>query len=100
LKLLDWTDWLDNHIPYYEAEPLRSGLINDPPACVLLIYPSDLIRDRGNNKNGLIWDQVCDKISQVSPGRNRPIFLISDTDQIWVWAFWDQHSALFTLIQL
>lgn len=99
MKLVDWPDWLDNHIPYFEAEKLRSRFSNNPPECVLVIFPYDQIRNRGDSRN-LIWEQVYDKITVVSQMQSIPIFLTSDTNQLWLWVFWDKPLALFTMMQL
>lgn len=99
MKLIDWQDWLNHHIPYYEADNLRKGYGDDPPACVLVIAPDDHLRNR-NGKRSLMWTELSERISMISAGRHSPVFLTSDSDQLWLWAFWDSALALFVVMQL
>lgn len=99
MKLIDWSEWLDKHIPYYEADKLRNRFSLRPPVCVLVVTVQDRNRTT-QSRHSMSWEQINTKIFSAADGQCSPIFLTSDTAQLWLWVFWDQAVALFTMMQL
>ena len=95
MKLLSWHDWLDKHIPYYEAERHRTRFLDNPPQVVLVIS----ITDRQATAFWKNWEDVSDRIDMLNY-QCSPIFLERDTHQKWYWAFWNEQEALMTLLKL
>jgi len=99
MKILPWHDWLDQHIPYYEAYRFRGQYAMDPPCEVLCMG----VRDRQAVPRGKIspdpWSEM-DQIVAGSPGRVESLFLERDTRGEWYWAFWNPGSALLVVLKL
>ena len=100
MKLILWKEWIEKHIPYYEAEKLKNRFLDNPPKIVLVIYPNDEIRNQKIGPNWLVREQFEEKISSNNPGISMPVFLERDTHQKWFWAFWDEQCALLTIMRL
>lgn len=106
MKLLAWSQWLDEHIPYYEAERQRSRFLDNPPACVLVVQPQDrtqgtpTVKVGGSRIQGLRnWEEfVLD--ANFSEYGAVPLFLTNDTRQEWYWAFWNEQEALMAVMKL
>ncbi len=105
MKLLPWPQWLDEHIPYYEAERFRSQYRDNPPVVVLVVGPRDRVPERGtvsvvHKTRGLLnWEEYVGDSKLVEHGAF-PLFLENDTRQEWYWAFWDEHEALIAVMKL
>jgi hypothetical protein len=105
MKLLPWPQWLDEHIPYYEAERLRPLHQDNPPAVVLVVEPRDRIPERGtisvvHKTRGLLnWEEYITDTKLLEHGA-LPLFLESDSRQEWYWAFWDANEALIAVMKL
>ena len=95
MKLLSWHDWLDKHIPYYEAERHRTRFLDNPPQVVLVIA----ITDRQATAFWKNWEEVSDRIDTLNY-QSSPLFLERDTHQNWYWAFWNEQEALMSLLKL
>jgi len=104
MKLVSWQEWLDKHIPYYEAERHKNRFLDNPPEVVLIIYPYDDIRNHQiESRTARRWEEhetVSEKLESVSKTRVIPIFLERDTKQEWYWAFWNEHEAFLTLLKI
>lgn len=107
MKIVAWNEWLDKHIPYYEADRHRTIMGSDPPRSVLIIPPSDNIRVSGHvsalanyYSNKKDYETIAEKILQYSNCRVEPLFLERDTQQCWYWAFWDDKKLTFLLLKL
>jgi hypothetical protein len=95
MKLLSWHDWLDKHIPYYEAERHRTRFLDNPPQVVLVIA----VIDRQATTFWKNWEDVSNRIDTLNY-QSSPLFLERDTHQNWYWAFWNEQEALMTLLKL
>jgi hypothetical protein len=95
MKILSWHDWLDKHIPYYEAERHRTRFLDNPPQVVLVIA----VTDRQAKTFWKNWENVSDQIDTLNY-QSSPLFLERDTHQNWYWAFWNEQEALMTIIKL
>jgi hypothetical protein len=98
VRVTPWTEWLDRHIPYYEAERLRSLYQHRPPQVVLELSVVD--RHRYNHPKTPATDAWLSANAQFNQYQTEPIFLTSDTHQRWFWAFWDKQEALVAVIML
>lgn len=107
MKLISWDEWLDKHIPYYEADRHRELWGSDPPQSVLIISPPDKVNVNsfftamanhyGRKKD---YETVSEQISKFANHRTTPLFLERDTKQCWYWAFWNEHDAFQVVIKL
>jgi hypothetical protein len=105
MKLLPWLQWLDEHIPYYEAERLGSLYRDNPPAVVLVIAPLDRVPESNTGvtvpkSRGLLnWEEYITDTRLIEHGA-LPVFLENDSRQEWYWAFWDANEALMAVMKL
>lgn len=99
MKIVSWQEWLDKHIPYYEAERHKKRFLDNPPLCVLIVY----IMDRAvRHPHGQPWESWEDLNIRIN-GLNHlcsPLFLERDTRQEWYWAFWNENEALISVMKL
>lgn len=102
MKLVSWQEWLDKHIPYYEAERHKNRFLDNPPEVVLIIYPQDDLRKRQShvNKTWVDWEEISQNLISHTQKKSTPLFLERDTRQEWYWAFWDQNDALVSMLKL
>jgi hypothetical protein len=107
MKLISWDEWLDKHVPYYEADRHREMLGSDPPQSVLIISPPDKIKVNSfvtaiakHHSKKKDYETVAEQILQFAKHRTTPLFLERDTKQCWYWAFWNEHDAFQTVIKL
>jgi hypothetical protein len=104
MKLVPWNEWLDRHIPYYEAERHRNRYLDNPPQVVLIVYPYDDIRNHQiESRTARRWedhDTISEKLESDSKIKMSAIFLERDTRQEWYWAFWNEHEALVSMLKL
>lgn len=100
MTIVSWQDWLDKHIPYYEAEKYKDRFLNDPPKVVLIVSPVD--RAKTNIKKGIHWSNydTCNNQVVDTGYANTPLFLERDTHGRWFWGFWNEHEALMAVIKL
>jgi hypothetical protein len=91
VRVYDWNIWLEQHIPYYEADRLRAQYSVDPPQVLLEID----ILDR--HRRNTTWDDANQLLEKYNA---KPVFLSRDTHQKWYWAFWDNRQALIAVIML
>jgi len=100
MKIVSWHEWLDKHIPYYEAERHRNRFLDNPPQSILIINPADratLLKSHGLNWSN--WDTTHNQIVDTGYDSS-PLFLERDTNGLWYWAFWNEKEALMTVIRL
>jgi hypothetical protein len=104
MKLISWDEWLDSHIPYYESKKHRGRFYDNPPATVLIIYPYDTVRNKQivvrTARRWEDWDTVTNFIIDNAKSKVSPLFLETDTNQQWYWAFWNESDALAVVIKL
>lgn len=98
MRVIPWIEWLDRHIPYYEAERLRSQYRRRPPQVVLELSISD--RYRSNGAKSSTTDAWLLTNGQFDRYQCEPIFLTSDTHQKWFWAFWQEKDALVAVMKM
>lgn len=98
MRVTPWHEWLDQHIPYYEAERLRSQYQHRPPQVVLELSAAD--RHQLNGSKSSTTDAWLLANGQFKKYHAEPIFLTADSHQKWFWAFWDQQEALVALLKL
>lgn len=100
MKIVTWQEWLDKHIPYYEAERHRNRFLDNPPKSILILNPYDRVTHlAGHGLNWSNWDTTHQQI--VDTGVNSsPLFLERDTNGLWYWAFWNEQDALMTLMKI
>lgn len=91
MRVHDWNTWLEQHIPYYEADRLRAQYSDCPPQVILEID----ILDR--HRKSTSWEQANQQLEKYDA---TPVFLSGDTHQKWYWAFWDRKQALIAVIVL
>lgn len=97
MKLLTWSQWLDDHIPYFEAERHRKHFFDAPPTVVLVVEPNDRLSSR---RTGLrTWDEYLVDTKLMDHGAV-PLFLENDARQEWYWAFWNRNEALMAVMKL
>ena len=94
MQVIDWNEWLDQHIPYYEADRFRTQYRDRPPCVVLEIDIFDRFQ-RGPNWGD--WESINSRLEQY---HTESVFLERDTRQKWYWAFWDNKEALIAVIVL
>ena len=99
MKLVSWTEWLDQHIPYYEAERHRKRFATNPPESVLIMTIVDRQIQHVPGPIWSTWDNINERL-QAYHGRYSPLFLQSDSHQEYYWAFWDRDEALLALLKL
>jgi hypothetical protein len=98
MKLIPWSQWLDEHIPHYEAERHRSRFLDNPPAVILIVQPRDRVAaDRTPRLRG--WEEYVTDVKFMNHGAV-PLFLENDAHQEWYWAFWDANEALVAVMKL
>jgi hypothetical protein len=100
MKLVSWQEWLDKHIPYYEAERHRNRFLDNPPESVLIIYPDDKIRSSHTLKRSDDYEIFSQTLESCSKYPTSPLFLERDTLQQWFWAFWNKNEALLCMLKL
>jgi hypothetical protein len=107
MKLISWDEWLDKHVPYYEADRHREMLGSDPPRSVLIIAPTDKITVSGfvsaladHYTKKKDYESISEQIVKIARHRIEPLFLERDTKQCWYWAFWNEHDAFQLVIKL
>jgi len=104
MKIVSWQEWLDKHIPYYEAERHKNRFLDNPPCSVLIVYPNDEIRLRKHTiLNEPVWEKyetITEQIERYGNTKTVSLFLERDTNQQWYWAFWSKNHALLTLLKL
>lgn len=104
MKLVTWNEWLDKHIPYYEAERHRNRYLDNPPQVVLIVYPYDDIRNHQvESRTARRWedhDTISEKLESDPKIKMAAIFLERDTRQEWYWAFWNENEALLSMMKL
>jgi hypothetical protein len=100
MKIVSWSDWLDQHIPYYQVEKQKNRYADNPPEAILIVDPVD--RNRRVNHRGFAWStwEVMDNDIRKLNYQAEPIFLDNDTHQRWYWAFASQKEALMAIIKL
>ena len=98
MRVTPWTEWLDRHIPYYEAERLRSQYQHRPPQVVLELSVVD--RHQHNYLKKPATDVWLAANAQFKQYQTEPIFLLSDSHQKWFWAFWDEQEAVVCMLKL
>jgi hypothetical protein len=99
--VVDWATWLDQHIPYYEAQRLGTIFQRDTPAEVLCMSASHRI-NQVNEKlghRGRAWEYT-DGFIQSRGYRCEAVFLERDTHGQWYWLFWDPGAALLVSLSL
>ena len=72
MKIISWHDWLNKHIPYYESKRHRGRFLDNPPAVILIINPTDRATHlKAHGLNWSNWDtthtQIVDTGYQFSP---------------------------------
>lgn len=99
MKIVSWHEWLDKHIPYYEAERLKRIYQDNPPITIMILNPHDRIHVfRSCGVTYLNWDSAHELL--VDSGiQSRPLFLERDTNGLWYWAFWSEKEALMTVLK-
>jgi hypothetical protein len=98
MQVVDWSTWLDRHIPYYEKQRQQDRYYDNPPACILIIDPVD--RNRLVGVKGFTnWEAMKNRIDDLGY-QAEPVFLDTDTHQRWYWVFWDANEALMAVIRL
>lgn len=100
MKIVSWQEWLDKHIPYYEAERHKNRFLDNPPESVLIIYPDDRIRMSSTKNRGEDYELLSEKLDLDYKYRISPLFLERDTNQQWYWAFWNKNEALLCMLKL
>lgn len=107
MKLISWDEWLDKHIPYYEADRHRELWGSDPPQSVLIISPPDKIKVNSfvtaianHHSKKKDYETVSEQISKFAKCQTKPLFLERDTRQEWYWAFWNEHDALLCMFKM
>jgi hypothetical protein len=107
MKLISWDEWLDKHIPYYEADRHREIMRSDPPQSVLIVTPTDKITVSGaisalanHYANKKDYETISEQIVRFAKHRVEPLFLERDTKQCWYWAFWNENDALSLVIRI
>jgi hypothetical protein len=104
MKLIPWNEWLDKHIPYYEAERHRNRYLDNPPEVVLIVYPYDDIRNHQvESRTARRWedhDTIREKLESDPKIKMAAIFLERDTRQEWYWVFWNKNEALLSMMKL
>lgn len=99
MKLVSWNEWLDKHIPYYEAERHRNRFCDNPPQSVLIVSITDRFVRHIPGSIRETWDDLHNKIENFG-FQFAPLFLERDTHQEWYWAFWNEHEALLSLLKI
>jgi hypothetical protein len=101
MQVLYWPDWLDHHIPYYEAARLRTLYQQDPPAEVLCISAAQRLNKTHEilGQRGRAWEYT-DGFIQGRGFRVEPIFLERDTHGQWYWAFWQKGAGLTVVLSM
>jgi hypothetical protein len=94
VRVIDWNDWLDQHIPYYEVDRFRTQYRDRPPCVVLEIDIFDRVNHGAEWRE---WEFVNARFEQYE---TEPLFLERDTRQKWYWAFWNNKEALLAVIVL
>lgn len=94
MRVIPWTEWLDKHIPYYEAERFRKEFETNPPQVVLEI---DIVDRFNRGPSWRDWHTVNDLFEKY---HTEPLFLERDTRQKWYWAFWNEKDVLLVLMML
>jgi hypothetical protein len=99
MKIVSWQEWLDKHIPYYEAERHRTRFLANPPHSVLIIEVTDRAVRHIPGTIRETWEDIHNKMHELHFDFS-PLFLERDTHQEWYWAFWNEHEALVTVLKL
>ena len=100
MRIIDWQEWLDSHIPYYERQRQEARFLDNPPAVVVQLSVIDRYdKHRSRNSIWFNWDTANNEIQDLGY-KNSPLFLDTDTHQQWFWAFWDRDEALLVLLKL
>ena len=98
MRVTPWTEWLDQHIPYYEAERLRSQYQHHPPQVILELSIKDRFSVNGAKSSTTdAWSLTNEQFEKY---QSEPIFLTSDTHQKWFWAFWKEKDVLIAIMML
>jgi hypothetical protein len=100
MQIVTWSEWLDQHIPYYEQQRQLDQYRNEPPQSILIIDPTD--RNKRVSQYGFVgstWDAMANEIKSLN-FQTEPVFLETDTHQRWYWAFWNQKEALIAILKL
>jgi len=99
MKIVSWQEWLDKHIPYYEAEKHRKRFLDNPPQSVLIIYITDRVVRHIPGQIRETWEDIHNKFVDFGY-ESTPLFLERDTHQEWYWAFWNQSESLMAVLKL
>jgi hypothetical protein len=101
MLVVDWATWLDQHIPYYEAQRLGTLYQRDPPAEVLCISAAQRLNRTHEilGQRGRAWEYT-DGFINGRGFRVEPIFLERDTHGQWYWAFWQKGAGLMVVLGL
>ena len=97
MQILAWQDWLDKHIPYYEAERFRNLYAANPPADMLVIKTHEYFNADFLHKTDW-WEDMNNKVHRAN-GRVEAFFLQRDTRQEWYFGFWKKGEALFWMLK-
>ena len=100
MQAVEWSTWLDRHIPYYERDKQERRYLDNPPSAVLVVDPVD--RNRRVGQRGFAWStwEAMDSDIRALHYRAEPVFLDNDTHQRWYWVFWNANEALMAVIRL
>lgn len=99
MKIVSWQEWLDKHIPYYEAEKHRKRFLDNPPHSVLIIYVTDRAVRHIPGTIRETWEDIHNKMVDYEL-EFTPLFLERDTHQEWYWAFWNEHDPLLCVLKM
>ena len=99
MRVIPWTEWLDQYIPYYESQRHRERFCNDPPESVLIVYILDRAVRHVPGEAWETWDDLNHRLQNFGY-RCSPMFLERDTRQEWYWAFWNTSEITVALLKL
>ena len=99
MRIVPWSEWLDDLNPYYDRDRHAKRFADDPPQVVLVV---DITDRQVKHSPGPVWDVWTDFNDRIQElGYNiSPLFLERDTLQEYYWAFWDEREALLALMRL
>lgn len=99
MKIISWSEWLNEYIPYYEGERHRERFLDNPPESVLIVYIMDRAVKHVPGQPWESWDALNHRVRDLGY-QCAPMFLEHDTRQEWYWAFWSEHEALMSILKL
>ena len=99
MRVIPWSEWLDQYIPYYESQRHRARWPEDPPESVLVVYILDRAVRHIPGHPWETWDDLNHRLHDLGY-RCASMFLERDTRQEWSWAFWHDVEALAAVLRL